>query len=520
MNQMNSKPRRKLALLYTAMAAALLFCLSHAQSTWSQGGGGGSATGPRFRVLRSVAGSSGTESNGHFTIDDPRTVFYLGKDKKVVVYFEWEGRPGEHKFEGNWKNPEHKIVLVSDFQYVAPSKQFSGYWSILLSGAEPSGMWTLEARIDGESAGELTFQLISDPNAPPPPPPPRQPLTTQQLFRRLAEVSVYVDKIDSRGKAVARGSGFYLADGRLVTAFQNIDGASSLRVISANGTTQEVTAVLSWNRWQDWAILPGGDAKVVGVPRAVPKSWGVGSLCFFLESASGSGRIMADGTIVGQNTFPRAGERLNIVESPTRRTIGSPLVNEYGDVVGVVGGSLAPGADLLASYMLTTSADSAAGATAIRDGLAVPIDLIPEAPNDAQPASLEELTRRGQMVPPVSVENKIVVAGLALSLQKGQGGLPAPSNSRQQFTHQDQKIWAYVNWNENIPFKGTVSMGVYDVDNHALGVASPQKLTLHSGAISYTTWEIPIAMLPSGVYRVDVSQGDEIVWRRFFRLAD
>jgi S1-C subfamily serine protease len=522
MNQVDNTTAGRSRSALVALLAALCFCAPSNDTALAQGGGGGSVSAPKFRVLRSMAGASGTESNGRLVIDDPRTVFYLGKDAKVIVYFEWEGPPGAHKFEGNWKNPDHRVVLISEFQYVASSKQFSGYWSMLLSGSEPSGLWSLEARIDGESAGELSFQLISDPNAPPPPPPappPRQPLATADLYKRLAEVSVYIDKIDSRGKPVARGSGFYLADGRLITAFQNIDGATKLRVVSANGAEQEVTSVRSWNRWQDWAILAASGAKVAGAPRAAPKSWTVGSVCFFLQSSSGAGRIMADGTIVGQNTFPRAGERLNIAESPSRGAIGSPLVNEFGDVVGMVGGSLAPGTDLMGSYMLTASPEGL-GQSYVRDGLAVPIQLIPEAASEEPPTTLEELARSGQMVPLLNPENRVVIGGLAAKMERGQGGLPAPSDSRQQFSHRDQKIWAYVTWNENIPFKGTVSMAVYNADNHAVGASNPQKLSLHSGALSASTWEIPVASYPSGIYRVDVSQGDEIVWRRFFRLSD
>jgi len=233
-----------------------------------------------------MAGPSGTETNGRLVIDDPRTVFYLGQDHKIIVYFEWEGPPGQHKFEGIWKNTESKVTLISDFQYVAPAKQFSGYWTMLLSGSEAPGLWTLEAHIDGESAGELSFQLIAGSGAAAPAaptPPPRQPLATADLYKRLAAVSIYIDKIDAHGKAVTRGSGFYLDDGQLVTAFQNVDGAAKLRVISADGTAQEVTSVLSWNRWQDWAILSLSGAKVTGVSRAAPKSWG-GRFCLLLST--------------------------------------------------------------------------------------------------------------------------------------------------------------------------------------------------------------------------------------------
>jgi hypothetical protein len=133
--------------------------------------------------------------------------------------------------------------------------------------------------------------------------------------------------------------------------------------------------------------------------------------------------------------------------------------------------------------------------------------------------SLEELTRKGQMVPLVSSEEQVVFAGLSLKLEKGKG-VPTPTDSRQQFSHQDQKIWVFVNWNENLPFKGMATMAVHDVENRALGQASPLKLSLRPGALSLTTWEIPLTSMPSGIYRVDVSLGDEIVWRKFFRLAD
>jgi S1-C subfamily serine protease len=502
-------------------SAALIFSWQFISKAMAQGGGGGTVGAPTFKVLRAMAGSSGKEANGRLILDDPRSVFYIGQDHKIIVYFEWEGPPGPHKFEGIWKNADSKVTLISDFQYVAPGKLFSGYWSMLLSGSETPGLWKVEARIDGESAGELSFQLIAGPGAvapPAPAPPPREPLSTGELYKRLAEVSVFVDKIDTHGKAVARGSGFYLEDGRLLTAFQNVDGATKLRVISANGTAQEVTAVRSWDRWKDWAILAVSGTKVTGLTRAAPKSWSVGSICYFLQTSSGSGRVIADGTIVGQNTFPRAGERMNIAESPSRGAIGSPLTNEFSEVVGMVGGSLAPGTDLLGSYMLTTAGNSLGGTSYIRDGLAVPINLVPTAPSQDQ-TDLEELTRKGQMVPLLNSEQKIIIAELALTLEKGKG-MPSPSNPSQQFSHKDKKIYVYVNWNENISFKGTAAMAVFDVDNRALGQSNPLKVSLHSGALSSSSWEIPLATLPSGIYRVDVSLGDDIVWRKFFRLAD
>ena len=114
-----------------------------------QTAGGVTAAGPSTRVIRSVAGTKGSQQAGRYVIEDPKTVFHIPGDKEVIVYFEWEGSLGPHHFEGHWKNPEGKVVVVSDFQYEAKQKRFGGYWSLLLSQNTAPGMWALEAIVDG-----------------------------------------------------------------------------------------------------------------------------------------------------------------------------------------------------------------------------------------------------------------------------------------------------------------------------------------------------------------------------------
>jgi len=52
-----------------------------------------------------------------FVIEDPRTVFSAETDRQVLVYFEWEGRPGTHHCEARWKDPSRQVVLVSPIDY-------------------------------------------------------------------------------------------------------------------------------------------------------------------------------------------------------------------------------------------------------------------------------------------------------------------------------------------------------------------------------------------------------------------
>jgi hypothetical protein len=159
-----------------------------------------------YRVLRSVSGSTGHEDSGRYIIDDPRSVFVAGKDAKVTVYFEWEGRTGPHHFEGLWKSPEGKIVLISDFRYEAKTTQFSGYWSMLLSEATPSGEWNLEARIDGEFAGTHSFVISGSPSSASASGPPL--LSSADIYQKAFDTTVTIEKIDANGTPASRASGF------------------------------------------------------------------------------------------------------------------------------------------------------------------------------------------------------------------------------------------------------------------------------------------------------------------------
>jgi hypothetical protein len=129
----------------------------------AQAAGGVQAGESNFRVVRSVSGTRGAQQGGRYVIEDPRTVFYVPDDKQVIVYFEWDGSLGKHHFEGYWKSPEGKTVVISDFDYEAREKRFGAYWSLNLSDGMPVGLWTLEAHVDGEVTGAHSFQIVAAP---------------------------------------------------------------------------------------------------------------------------------------------------------------------------------------------------------------------------------------------------------------------------------------------------------------------------------------------------------------------
>src|SRR5882672_9058642 len=365
-----------------------------------------------YRVLRSVSGTAGHEDNNRYIMDEPRSVFVAGKDAKVTVYFEWEGPMGPHHFEGLWKSPEGKIVVISDFRYEAKTPQFSGYWTMLLSEATPSGEWSIEARIDGEPAGSHSFVVSGSPTAASAAGP--RLLSSSELYEKAFAATVIIEKIAADGAVLSKSSGFWIGEERLMTAFSAIDGATSLRITLRNGSQLSTDQVLAWNRWQDWAVLKVEGSARTWLKRGLRDVAGVGDRCVFLEFVP-AGAKLADGSITGKNGFPKAGERLLIASGVTALSFGGPLLDEYGNYVGILGGSIIPGGDPIRGLSLL-SESAIAGRTADWDstGMAVPQAVLPEVPANAAPLRLAELAGRGEFLAPVIKPNAVQSASLAI----------------------------------------------------------------------------------------------------------
>src|SRR5207249_4538911 len=143
-----------------AFAIVCGFVFSHA-GFGAQQAGGVQAAGPKVRVVRSVAGSKGETRSGNYVILDPRTTFYVPDDRQVIVYFEWEAPKGTHHCEGTVKGPNGQLAVMSSFDYPATQSKFGGFWTMPLLESTSAGLWTFESRVDGESAGELRFEIVS-----------------------------------------------------------------------------------------------------------------------------------------------------------------------------------------------------------------------------------------------------------------------------------------------------------------------------------------------------------------------
>ena len=489
-----------------------------AVSAQTQNGQG--VTGSPYRKLRSISGAAGHEEKGRFIMDDARSAFTSGKDSKVIVYFEWEGPLGPHHFEGLWKSPAGKIVLVSDFSYETKAPHFSGYWTMLLADSTPSGEWSIEARIDGEAAGFHTFLISGTPVTAPPQPATPQPLSAADMYKTAMNATVIIEKIGSAGDALARSTGFWIENGQVLTSFGTIDGAKSLRLRLSDGTHRETDRVLAWNRWQDWAILSVSGTSGPKLKRGPNEAVSVGDRCVFLEWIP-AGAKLTDGSITGKNSFQRAGERLLVASGATPESVGGALLNEYGDYVGLIGEDAAPGANSLRILSLLNAVGGKVDITGLETtALAVPLSLLPTDVSDKQPVSLAEIETKGEFLPPVMKSHFVGTASLSTYVAKDTDSPLGARDYREIFSRKDQKGSLHVNWIPSKRQKVTCEIRLFNLDNKMLVSSKPKELSLSPERFMTTTWEIPVGNMSPGIYRIDLALDSQVVWREFFRVTE
>jgi S1-C subfamily serine protease len=479
------------------------------------------AEGPKFRLVRSISGSKGTPQGSRFSMEDPRSVFYIPADHQVIVYMEWDGPIGKHHMEGFWRNPAGKITVMSDIDYEAKSTRFGAYWTLALTEGAEAGNWSLEAHVDGELAGTHAFQILNSAK-PPGTESSRKMYTPAQLYEWALQASVGIEKFDRTGQKFGEASGFLLEPGWIVTAFECIDGASKLRVTLSDGTKFETDRLAAWNRRQNWAVLKANSTKLPKLRVADANSWSVGDIASYLEIAAEGNRVIANVSIDGKNTFPTAGMRLNVSAGPTDRAVGAALLNEYGEVIGIVAGGLIPGASAVNFYGLSMSTLNTGTRSVVRSGLVVPVSLLSGLNAEAAGRPLGVLESNGEFLAPVTAARNVVSGELARSMDK-KGGISYPTEGGDVFSKKDPTLHVYVLWEGREKTKGSLTMRIFDLDNRLLNkdtVEKPLKFSLNKGEQKSTTWEIGISTLPPGIYRVDVWLNDAPAWRSFFRVSE
>lgn len=483
----------------------------------AQQAGGLAAAGPQVHMVRSVVGAKGEAHNGTFVMTEPRTTFYVPDDREVIVYFEWEGAKGVHHCEGNVRGPNNEFATMSSFDYTATQSRFAGFWKVPLSESSPSGAWVFESKVDGELAGSVTFQVVAA--AKPADLVKARPVPTPaELYRQTISATVEIEKLDEKGRLLRKASGFFLKDGVIVTSFRSIDGATALRIRTSDGKTLTSPGIVAWNRRQDWVLLSTDLKSAPALTLPETKTWSIGDHCTWLNTKTDGTRILSDGQIVGSKSPASYGERIDISGVYDSVSLGGPLLNDYGEVIGILGGALPE--SLLNGYASQTQSDASEAVFAATGGIAISSTLLPKT-LPPSPSTLQDIWTKGDMMVPV-VNSKYILFGMLSQGQpvKGKTFTPGERDLKISFRRSDATAGALIHFVNNDNFKATAVIRLYDLDNRQIASGKPDKVSVTHGQFAERLWQFPIANLPLGIYRVDVELDGGVAWRQYFKITD
>lgn len=456
-------------------------------------------------VLKISAGPSGAEVDGTFRLNEERARFDPAADKQVVVLFQWDGTAGPHRLGVQWRSPDGALSTNSAFDYVAKDRRFGAYWTLPLNPTLPAGMWSVEATIDGQPAGRFTFELA--PMSMRAPVSARRPISASEMYARLSAAFVVLDRQSVTGQHLDPAAAFITGKDRLTTAIAALDGADVIDAIYPDGSRKRVDALQALNRRQDWAVIAVAAETAADLPVAAASAAKVGDRSFSMEGTTNGGRVLVDGVISGELNTAGTGGRLLAQWSNGTGTPGAPVVNEFGELIGFVGGTMVPGASGIADLLHFRAA--------LRGTPIVPQTLVRTVPNVAA-ASMTDLRARTELLPALRGTEHVLSAGFAKRLLRS--NFVSPSEAQEEFVAEDKTVIAFISWSTQGRLKGMLSLKIFDEANHLVAESKPKKIDLRPGVSMLSSWQIPVPTAP-GWYRAEFLVDGAPIYRSFMHVG-
>ncbi len=163
-------------------------------------------------------------------------------------------------------------------------------------------------------------------------------LSTEEIRELVVSSTVKIIALDNNDVELGSGSGFFIgSDGTLITAFHVIEGAQDIRVKSDDMVSYDVTKIIAFNPVYDIAIL-----QVKQTPKAYLNICEDENGIKVLDAVYAAGCPLGEdgisitaGTISYTERFYGKIECFQTTAAISTGNSGGPLVNAYGEVVGI-----------------------------------------------------------------------------------------------------------------------------------------------------------------------------------------
>lgn len=159
------------------------------------------------------------------------------------------------------------------------------------------------------------------------------------LFKMANPSVALVEMLNDRGQVVSSGSGFVVNKGEVVTNFHVLQGEANVeaKVSFANGSFVRTKVIKRYDETLDLAVL---DISRIATAPPVLKMNGTrvvtGEKTYALGSPRGVSNTITEGMISNNSVVMDGLEYYQFNASTTYGNSGGPLLNIYGEVVGVV----------------------------------------------------------------------------------------------------------------------------------------------------------------------------------------
>ena len=158
--------------------------------------------------------------------------------------------------------------------------------------------------------------------------------TAKELFDQSVKYVGEIKTYDKQGDELGLGTGFVISsDGKIVTNYHVIDGAYSAK-ITIDGEEYKLSTVLEYDEDIDLAVLK---IKAEGLTAATlcKKPVSVGSTVYAIGSSRGMTNTYSQGMITYADRVVEGVSHIQHDASITNGNSGGPLINEYGEVIGI-----------------------------------------------------------------------------------------------------------------------------------------------------------------------------------------
>jgi tetratricopeptide (TPR) repeat protein len=157
-----------------------------------------------------------------------------------------------------------------------------------------------------------------------------------ELVKRIKPSSVAIETFDARGNPLSRGSGFFIAPDRIVTNRHVIEKSSRVEVHLMDGKKFVVKGVLAVDGEGDLAMLqvdvPAQFAIPLPIVRTVPQE---GESIVVVGNPFGLEGSVSNGIVSAVREISGYGKIIQITAPISPGSSGSPVVNMYGQVIGI-----------------------------------------------------------------------------------------------------------------------------------------------------------------------------------------